>query len=628
MLRGWGVVLLGLLLSEPVLAESGWPPPLMESDTQSDSRGAASRGASDRQPKASTKRDQQPKSATAEPAAAESEPEPKVAEPPRPKLGPATGRWRWRISKAAWSVEDERDYEAFIRGIGESDCETVHKCLTSATANPRFHDKHPPAMQFFADCADLPYILRAYFAWQRELPFSFSVRYDGHPRTPNQKGKLSGNRIADRFDIVGPGPDPRLALPAVYQFVSSEHFRTPPAYKGEFLPDHYPIRITRESVLPGTVIFDPDGHLAVVYKVTEDGRIQYIDAHPDNSLTRGHFNREFSRAEPAMGAGFKRWRPQKLVGAKAARDGSLDGGKVVLTKDSDLADWSDEQFFGNKKPTPKAWEAAVFEIDGETLDYHDYVRLRLAFPGFKYNPIEEVRSSVRQLCRDLRYRADAVDLAIKAGIHKRPQPDKLPHNIYASKGDWETYSTPSRDARIKTGLEELRDETARFLELAKARSGILDYAGADLRADLLRVYTEETAACAITYIRTDGKPKELSFEEIKRRLFNLSFDPHHCIERRWGATEPDELSSCPDDRLKTAWYVAQDRLRNQLVRTYGEPMGWDLAALRDPSRDIGIADAPDIDTLAVLRADAPVAAARSTTGQKRAGTGRRTADKQ
>ncbi len=94
------------------------------------------------------------------------------------------------------------------------------------------------------------------------------------------------------------------------------------------MPDHYPVRISCDSVRPGTVIFDPDGHLAVVFKVTEDGRVHHIDAHPDSSLTRGIFNREFSRADPAMGAGFKRWRPQKLVGAKASREGTLAGARA------------------------------------------------------------------------------------------------------------------------------------------------------------------------------------------------------------------------------------------------------------------------------------------------------------
>ena len=64
-----------------------------------------------------------------------------------------------------------------------------------------------------------------------------------------------------------------------------------------------------------------------------------------------------------------------------------------------------------------------------------------------------------------RLSAPSAQVAIKAGIHKRPQPDRLPNNIYGTDGDWETYSTPSHDARLKTAFKELRDEVARFLTL-------------------------------------------------------------------------------------------------------------------------------------------------------------------
>ena len=540
----------------------------------------------------------------------------------RPDLKPGRPPWQWRITKAAWDSEDDSGYEDFIRTIGESDCTTVHACLTSATANPRFHLRQPRTMSFFADCADLPFILRGYYAWQSGLPFSFSVRLGTHVKTPGHASRLRGTQVIDRYDIVGPGPDPRLALPAIYQFVSSEHFRTPPAYVGKMLADHYPVSISRESIRPGTVIFDPDGHIAVVYKVTEDGRIHYIDAHPDNSLTRGIFNREFSRAEPPMGAGFKRWRPQRLEGAKNAPDGSLIGGRIVLTADRDLKDWSDEQFFGTQAPRPDDWKNSVFEVAGLKVDYHDFVRMRLAGPDFKYEPLGETRSMLRQLCTELKYRVTAVELATKAGFDRRPQPDRLPDNIYATKGDWEVYSTPSRDARIRTAFEETRDEIYRFLKLNKDGSGILNYTGQSLRAELLAIYREEAAACSITYTKSDGAAVTLGFDELKRRLYNMSFDPYHCIELRWGADDAAELASCQDSKVKRDWYEAEARLRNQLVRTYGEKMGWSLAQLQDLTADIGISDPPDIDPLNVLLNESYQIAAKSEVGVARGERGR------
>ena len=95
------------------------------------------------------------------------------------------------------------------------------------------------------------------------------------------------------------------------------------------------------------VLYDPNGHLAVVYRVEDDGRILYIDAHPDNSLTRGTYGRKFVRSSPGMGAGFKNWRPAKLVSAAKTADGTYLGGRIVFAKNAELPDYSTEQFFGN-----------------------------------------------------------------------------------------------------------------------------------------------------------------------------------------------------------------------------------------------------------------------------------------
>src|SRR5262249_51229793 len=157
---------------------------------------------------------------------------------------------------------------------------------------------------------------------------------------------------------------------------------------------------------------------------------------------------------------------------------------------------------------------------------------------------------------------EAVDFALKAGMQRRNPPARLPYNIYGTDGDWEIYSTPSRDARLKTGFKELRDEIARFLELTAQGSDEVTYAGADLKHDLREVYEGEAAACNVTYTRSNGALVTLTFRDVAERLFHLSFDPYQCVERRWGATTADELSSCTDTGVKPAWYEAQQRLRN------------------------------------------------------------------
>ena len=519
--------------------------------------------------------------------------------PPADAAGTTAGAWR--VLRTAWTDQDERAFEEFIERIGESDCRTVHECLTSAKSNPLYRASNPPGMHFNADCADLPYLLRAYFAWKNGLPFAYSASVTPAGRDSSDiRFNDVGVRISSRRDLTGPTIDARREIPQMLGLVTSAHFRYAPDYSGQLLPDHYPVKITRDSIKPGTILYDPYGHLAVVYKVTAQGRVHFIDAHPGNALTRGVYGKAHKRYIPEVGGGFKRWRPQILVGATQLADGSYQGGGIVLAADKDLSDWSAEQFFGTEPKRPKDWEKGRFVHEGETLEYYQFVRRRLAKGHFRYDPVEETRSMVRVLCEDLQYRMHAVDAAIAARMHLRPQPSRLPDNIYGTSGDWEVHSTPSRDARLKTAFKELRDEVARFLELAAARSDHIAYSGSDLRRDLLDVYTREASACTISYARTDGTATRLSFADVTRRLHLLSFDPHHCVERRWGANSKEELSSCPDGGDKAEWYAAEQRLRNQIERIYHVRMDFSLADLRRKAPGSGVDDPPDVDVLKLL----------------------------
>ena len=190
------------------------------------------------------------------------------------------------------------------------------------------------------------------------------------------------------------------------------------------------------------------------------------------------------------------------------------------------------------------------------MDYYDYVRASLSGGRLSFDPLREVADMVASNCADLGYRADAVTLALQAGIQNQGQPGQLPPNIYGTEGDWETYSTPSRDARLKTAFKEVRDNAQRFLTLWRAGDPRLVYRGNDLAGDMLAVHDRAAGQCSIGYARSDGSRVLLGYEEARRRLFRLSFDPYHCVERRWGATGA-ELATCRDGALKRRWYDAE-----------------------------------------------------------------------
>lgn len=512
--------------------------------------------------------------------------------------------FRWRITRLQWTESDERAFGEFVTAIGNSNCRTYDECLKGPWNIYRAND--PRGIYFYADCADLPYALRAYFAWKNGLPFSYVSGVAPVGQSRDLRYSQYGNYAVRRTDVVpqaeGVFPNARTVLAAINNVVSSAMFRfAPERMRGELF-DFYPVKLQKSSIRPGTVIYDPNGHVAVVYSVDDEGRIRFIDTHPDNSLTRGSYGKRFVRASPPMGAGFKNWRPMKLAGAQQGPDGTWYGGHVVVAGDNALADWSDEQFYGTESPRTQGWSAAAFVYRGERLDYYDYVRQAVAGRDVTYDPIVETRAMVRELCDDLYYRAISVDIAVKAGLHQRPQPPRLPDNIYGTHGDWETYSTPSRDARLKASFAELRDQVVRFVAMAEAGDAKLDYVGADLAGDLKQVYREEADACKVAYVASDGSERELSFDEARARVFDFSFDPHHCPELRWGARSETELATCPDGETKLVWYDAQQRLRNQTDRTYDARMGFSLADLRARAPGSGQDAPPDTDAMAALKA--------------------------
>ncbi len=491
-----------------------------------------------------------------------------------------------------WSNTDERDYQKFITAIGESDCATLNACLHSS-ANP-YAASDPPERKFESDCADLPYVLRFYFAWKRGLPFSYAAAVTPRDGSPDDiRTSRAGNKVSERADVAS-GRNAMDVIAHLRTAISSATYRIHPDTDGPLPPDLYSPAIKPDAIRPGTIVYDPAGHVAIVFRVDPDGRVHTFDAHTDFSLTQMIFDVRFARMRPDQGAGFKNWRPLRLVGARRAADGSLHGGHIEVARNKDIADFSSEQFYGTgKHPADADWANGTFVLNSETLDFYDFVRARLAGGALVFQPVREITEMTESLCNDLQYRAAAVDLS--RPLSARPHPAHLPRNIYGTEGDWEMFSTPSRDARLKTAFKYLRDTAQRFVELGRRGDRKhLSYNGDDLPRDLTMAYTRAADACTIQYRRSDGSTVAMRFDEARARLFAMSFDPYHCPERRWGATDAAELATCPDGADKRAWYDAEQPLRNQIDRTYDARMDYSLDELRKSGKGAGIPPDTDI----------------------------------
>src|SRR6185312_10467696 len=208
-----------------------------------------------------------------------------------------------------------------------------------------FRATDPQGVYFRSDCADLPYNLRFYFAWKRGLPFGYVSAVSSRGSGRDIRYTFKGNAVAERTTVQSGGASGYAVMDTLRDTISSATFRIHPLLEDPEDSDLYSPVIDAKSIHPGTVIYDPNGHVATVYKVEPDGRIHYIDAHPDSSMTHGFYDLRFVRAFPGMSAGFKNWRPLKLVGARQLPDGTYVGGRAVPATNAEIPDFSVEQFY-------------------------------------------------------------------------------------------------------------------------------------------------------------------------------------------------------------------------------------------------------------------------------------------
>lgn len=514
----------------------------------------------------------------------------------------------WQIKNTAWTKSTDKSYEEFVATIGKAKkagiCNTTSECIKSPLANPKYYSLNPVNLvDVYSDCADLPYILKAYFSWMNDLPFTYPNHLTPAPiKGPETEAllaqldilnkeyekagflkraslkvqikalrkKIYGDKDNDirynRFGnfIVGKkyiknGDSINQVLEDVANAISTATFRTDASNNAtdELFRDTYPVSISRASIRPGTVLYDPNGHIAVVYEVTANGKIHLIDAHPDNSLTAITYGEKFAQTNVEIGGGFSNWRPFNTED------------NVIAISNADLPDYSLEQFDRNKD----------FVINNVTMDFHEYVRNKLSVGTLTYHPVIELKELMDELCNDVKERGASVSAAVAAGISKQSHPDKLPANIYGTDGDWESFSTPSRDARLKASIREGRALMIKMIEGKRNNDPAVEYDGQDLLSDLKKTYAESTKKCVIDIKKTNGQDQSLNLNSVLKNIFKLSFDPYHCVELRWGMLDAENLKSCNSSKENMEWYQAEQGLRNLINRDYAVKMDFSLKEL-------------------------------------------------
>jgi hypothetical protein len=472
------------------------------------------------------------------------------------------------LADKKWDEKAEEQFSAWIEQLGREreigTCQKLGQCLTSRQANSLWSEDDKN-LSVFADCTDAPLLLRAYFAFKTKRPFQY-VSSVSNERLSQENSPIEFKGFNDYKNI-------NSLLQGISNDVHSGFFRMAPNVENG---DTYPIDISVESVRPGTLYYDPNGQVLMVYHVEKNGLVKFLSGHSDNTLTTSPFGERFSRGGPLDGGGFRAWRWMSIETVNA------DQKRFRLARLPN----SQSRFYN-----PQAQYQNEYTLGNDVkTNYHSWVRSRLANNTAKTKPVQEFHDQIKSLCTDIQQRVHVINAASEKGMTQKSHPGLLPSSIYAATGDWEIFSTPSRDTRIRNAMRGLyRYANNSIVQLGQKNANV-EFRGSQrmlavaFRESWNTMTTQE--ACQFTYTNSEGKPVLLTLNDIVNRVFDLSFDPYHCPEMRWGAkpargasvATPD-YSTCPRDATKEDWYWKETRLRNTLEHSYGEPTPYDAGTI-------------------------------------------------
>jgi hypothetical protein len=375
------------------------------------------------------------------------------------------------------------------------------------------------------DCADLPYFLRAYFAWKIGLPVASRACDRG---TATRAPHCAGATIDDRFSgqILSASEFTQFSH-KLFDTVHSGSART--AIQDEST-DFFPLALTRESLWPGTVFADPYGHTLILVKWISQGSDQpgillAADAQPDNSVTRKRFwEGNFLFADiPGAGPGFKAFRPILR-----------DNGRLSMAGNEELANGAP---FG------------VFSFEQAHLAADDfYAAMEKAINPDGLDPKSSYESKLNALVEQIGTRVKAIQNGDDYYRVHRGSPIPMPQGaaIFQTTGPWEDFASPSRDMRLIIALhvvQRIPDTIRRHPELFRLGTQTADDAARSIES----YHQTRVASIEFTYPRSDGSPYSLKLSDLFDRIaaLEVGYNPNDCAEQRWGAPpETEEYRTC------------------------------------------------------------------------------------
>ena len=472
-------------------------------------------------------------------------------EPPRPSAAPGSV---WPL-RNTWNRATENLYSAWIEKLFDAPLDAppswtaLHEVLRDRSRNVLFNHlglgEDETGLILRPDCADMPYFLRAYFAFKMGLPFGYSKCSRGgggqapkcpqwfsiqnpdaaRPSAPGQKTAASA-AAAKRTGLAASFAQ---YIPIVGDAVHSGSGRT---LASDDNTDYYPVPLRQETLRPGTVYADPYGHvLMLTQRVPQTGDAAGVllaaDAQPDGTVAikrfwRGNF---LFAQDPALGSpGFKRFRP------------------IVREKNGVLRRLTNAEIAKNP-------QYGDFSLDQSKLGVEAfYDRMDDVMSPAPLDPLRAMKEAITALEEQVKTRVTSVENGRKfqnSGHGEAAMPDGAA--IFETTGAWEDFATPSRDLRLLIAIDVVRGFPDRVARRPERYAMPKDKSVADVKAELDSVLASELAARKFSYPRSDGSAWTLALKDVLDRTaaLEMAYNLNDCVELRWGAPDKsDEASTC------------------------------------------------------------------------------------
>ncbi len=537
-----------------------------------------------------------------------------ATQPPRP-AGSKTSVWPIRNS---WNRETENLYSAWIEKLFEAPLDTspswpaLHVVLRDPARNVLHNHlglrEDSINLYIRPDCADLPYFLRAYFAFKMGLPYGYAKctrgggghpprcpvwwnieKEEPRPEAPEDivaaadaqaTGALQSRGLFDMFKPQQQQPlqsDSRAAQSQQRTARATPGFAVPPPPPGAATTAKpaAPVRPPRPTSL--ALGF---GHY-LQYSIADGvhsgaGRTRAADEGSDFytvPLTEDNLRPGTVYADPyghLLIIAKRVPQTEGNAGVFLAVDAQPDGtvarkrfwrGNFLFAQDPALGDPGFKRFRPIVRDKGGALRRLTVVEISKNPNYSDFSleQTKLSVEGFydkmddvmspdPLDPLRAMKEAITSLEEQVKARVTSVENGRKyqlSGKGDASMPDGAA--IFETTGAWEDFATPSRDLRLLIAMDVVRNFPDRVARRPERYAMPKGKDVAQVKSELQAVLAQELASRKFSYPRTDGSQWTLSLKDVIDRIGDLemAYNVNDCVELRWGAKEgSEEFATC------------------------------------------------------------------------------------